>query len=130
MNKQVVVTTVKVALTAGLLATALAGCCCWRTDDKCAGSKEGCCAPVQECQKPKRGANASLTLGLGTDGVRMGSDANLGNHTMSANGGANAGCTGVSVDGDAAVGQHGVSANANAGKTANGLKAGAGGGVR
>ena len=99
MNKQVVVTTVKVALTAGLLATALAGCCCWRTDDKCAGSKEGCCAPVQECQKPKRGANASLTLGLGTDGVRMGSDANLGNHTMSANGGANAGCTGVSVDG-------------------------------
>lgn len=131
MNKQKVVTTIKVVLTAGLLATAFAGCCLWRSKDACTCRKEGCCCTsAQACQKPKNGANASVTLGLGTDGIHMGSDANVGSHTMSTKGGVKADCTGASVGGDAAMGARGVSANANVGKTPNGLGGGVGGGVR
>ena len=106
MNK-IITQSVKVALTAGALAAALTGCCMFGSDD-CCGKKDCCCKEPCKCccketccGKKTSGVNTSMTVGVGTDGIRVGSDSNVG----------------------------GASANANAGFGANGVKAGAGGGV-
>ena len=92
MNKNIT-KSVKVAVTAGALAVALTGCCMF-------GSKD-CCCEKKCCGKKTSGMNTSMTVGVGTDGIRVGSDSNVG----------------------------GASANANANVGANGVTAGAGGGV-
>ena len=91
MNK-IITKSVKVAITAGALAAALTGCCMF-------GSKDCCCE--KKCCDKKTGVNTSMTVGVGTDGIRVGSDSNVG----------------------------GASANANAGVSTKGVTAGAGGGV-
>ena len=92
MNK-IITKSVKVAVVAGTLAATLTGCCMFGSDD--------CCCKKACCGKKTSGVNTSMTVGVGTDGVRVGSDSNVG----------------------------GVSANANANVGANGVTAGAGGGV-
>ena len=106
MNK-IITKSVKVAVVAGTLAATLTGCCMFGSDD-CCGKKDccckdpcACCCKKECCGKKTSGVNTSMTVGVGTDGVRVGSDSNVG----------------------------GVSANANAGVGANGVTAGAGGGV-
>ena len=96
MNK-IITKSVKVAVTAGALAAALTGCCLFGSKDCC---KDPCCKKA--CCAGKTGVNTSMTVGVGTDGIRVGSDSN--------------------------VGSHGASANANVGAGANGVTAGAGGG--
>lgn len=90
MNK-VIKNTVKVALTAAALAAALTGCHMFGArkgcNCSCNGANCSChCADAGRCEK-SRGANASMTLGVGTDGVHAGGDANLGNHGVSAGAG-------------------------------------------
>ena len=97
MNK-IITKSVKVAVAAGALAATLTGCCMFGSDDCCC--KEPCCKK-ECCGKKTSGVNTSMTVGVGTDGVRVGSDSNVG----------------------------GVSANATAGVSAKGVTAGAGGGV-
>ena len=97
MNK-IITQSVKVALTAGALAATLTGCCMFGSDDCCC--KDSCCKKAC-CGKKTSGINTSMTVGVGTDGVRVGSDSNVGR----------------------------ASANANANVGANGVTAGAGGGV-
>ena len=92
MNK-IITKSVKVAVVAGTLAATLTGCCMFGSDD--------CCCKKACCGKKTSGVNTSMTVGVGTDGVRVGSDSNVG----------------------------GASANANANVGANGVTAGAGGGV-
>ena len=106
MNK-IITKSVKVAVVAGALAAALTGCCMFGSDD-CCGKKDCCCKEPCKCccmekccGKKTGGVNTSMTVGVGTDGIRVGSDSNVG----------------------------GASANANAGVGANGVTAGAGGGV-
>ena len=107
MNKKIITQSVKVALTAGALAAALTGCClfgskdCCDKKDCCCKEPCKCCCEKKCCGKKTHGMNTSMTVGVGTDGIRVGSDSNVG----------------------------GVSANANAGVSANGATAGAGGGV-
>ena len=107
MNKKIITKSVKVAVTAGALAAALTGCCLFGSKD-CCGKKDCCCKdPCACCCKDKccgrktSGINTSMTVGVGTDGIRVGSDSNVG----------------------------GASANANANVGANGVTAGAGGGM-
>ena len=107
MNKKIITQSVKVALTAGALAAALTGCCLFGSKD-CCDKKDcrckdpcACCCKEKCCGKKTSGVNTSMTVGVGTDGIRVGSDSNVG----------------------------GASANANVGAGANGMTAGAGGGV-
>ena len=111
MNKKVITQAVKVALTAGALTAALTGCCMFGSDKDCCGKcGAACCCAAKDCCKSecdgmkKHGVNTSMTLGIGTDGIRAGGDAN--------------------------VGSHGASMHANADADMSGMKAGAGGGVR
>ena len=97
MNK-IITKSVKVAVTAGALAVALTGCCLFGSKDCCC--KDPCCKK-ECCGKKTSGVNASMTVGVGTDGIHVGSDSNVG----------------------------GASANANANVGANGVTAGAGGGL-
>ena len=97
MNK-IITESVKVAVAAGALAVALTGCCMFGSKDCC---KDSCCCEKKCCGKKTSGVNTSMTVGVGTDGIRVGSDSNVG----------------------------GASANANANVGANGVTAGAGGGV-
>ena len=99
MNK-IITKSVKVAVVAGTLAATLTGCCMFGSDDCCKEPCKCCCEKAC-CGKKTSGVNTSMTVGVGTDGVRVGSDSNVG----------------------------GVSANANANVGANGVTAGAGGGV-
>ena len=92
MNK-IITKSVKVAVVAGTLAATLTGCCMFGSND--------CCCKKACCGKKTSGVNTSMTVGVGTDGVRVGSDSNVG----------------------------GVSANANAGVGTKGVTAGAGGDV-
>ena len=92
MNK-IITKSVKVAVVAGTLAATLTGCCMFGSDD--------CCCKKACCGKKTSGVNTSMTVGVGTDGIRVGSDSNVGS----------------------------ASANANANVGANGVTAGAGGGV-
>ena len=109
MNK-IITQSVKVALTAGALAAALTGCCLLGSEDcRCKKDCRGkdpcaCCCKERCCGRKTSGINTSMTVGVGTDGIRVGSDSNVGNHSAS------------------------LHANADAG--ANGMTAGAGGGVR
>ena len=109
MNK-VMIKSVKVAVTAGALAAALTGCCMFGSDKDCCDRKCCSCCCAKECCKSecdgmkKHGVNTSMTLGVGTDGIRIGSDSN--------------------------VGKHGASMHANADAGMSGVNAGAGGGVR
>ena len=96
MNK-IITKSVKVAVVAGALAATLTGCCMFGSDDCC---KDSCCKKAC-CGKKTSGVNTSMTVGVGTDGIRVGTDSNVG----------------------------GASANANANVGANGVTAGAGGGV-
>ena len=88
MNK-IIIQSVKVALTAGALAAALTGCCMFGSDD-CCGKKECCCKESCTCcckekchGKKTRGMNTSMTVGVGTDGIHAGGDANVGSHGVS-----------------------------------------------
>ena len=100
MNK-IITKSVKVAVTAGALAAALTGCCMFGSDDCC--GKKDCCVKSECDGMKKHGVNTSMTLGVGTDGIRVGSESNVGNH--------------------------GASANANVGVAESGMTAGAGGGI-
>ena len=109
MNK-IITKSVKVALTAGALAAALTGCCLFGSKDCCSGKKDcgykepcKCCCEKKCDGKKTNGVNTSMTVGVGTDGIRVGSDSNVGSRSMSA--------------------------NANVGTGANGVAAGVGGGV-
>ena len=89
MNK-IITKSVKVALTTGALAAALTGCCMFGSGD-CCGKKDCCCKePCKSCCEKKcdgkktHGMNTSMTVGIGTDGVHMGGDANVGSHGISA----------------------------------------------
>ena len=102
MNK-IITKSVKVAVVAGALAATLTGCCMFGSDDCCGKEPCKCCCEKKCCGKKTSGINTSMTVGVGPDGIRVGSDSN--------------------------VGCHGASANANVGAGANGMTAGAGGGV-
>ena len=88
MNKKVIKNAVKVALTAGALAAALTGCCMFKSDRCCCTNPDACCCADaccrEKCHGKTRGMNTSMTVGVGTDGVRMGGDANVGSHGVSA----------------------------------------------
>ena len=90
MNK-VINQTIKWGLAAGALTVALTGCCLTKSDKNCCGT---CCQSSSECctskpcdGKKTSGMNTSMTLGIGTDGVSVGSTSNAGRHNMSANAG-------------------------------------------
>ena len=89
MNK-IITQSVKVALTAGALAAALTGCCMFGSNDCCCKRdccrKEPCkCSCERKCDgKKTHGMNTSMTVGVGTDGVHVGGDANVGSHGISA----------------------------------------------
>ena len=92
MNK-IITKSVKVALTAGALAAALTGCCMFGSDD-CCGKKDCCCKEPCKCCYEKKccgkkahGINTSMTVGVGTDGIHAGGDANVGSHGVSAGAG-------------------------------------------
>lgn len=78
---------VRTALTAVVVTSMLPGCCLFGSKDCC--DKKACpnkaaetCA--KECPTPKTsGANASMTLGVGTGGIHAGGAANLGSHGAS-----------------------------------------------
>ena len=77
MNK-IITKSVKVALTAGVLAAALTGCCMFGSDD-CCGKKDccckepcKCCCEKKCCGKKTHGMNTSMTVGVGTDGIHAG----------------------------------------------------------
>ena len=90
MNK-IITKSVKVAVTAGALAVALTGCCLFGSKDCC---KDSCCRE-ECCGKKTSGVNTSMTVGVGTDGIRVGSDSNVGGASASAN--ANVGAKGVTA---------------------------------
>ena len=102
MNK-IITKSVKVAVTAGALAAALTGCCMFGSDKECCCPAKGCCCPVKECCKSecdgmkKHGINTSMTLGVGTDGISIGSDSNVGKHGASMNANADVGTGGVNA---------------------------------
>ena len=85
MNK-LITQSVKVALTTGALATALTGCCLFGSKD-CCDRKTCCCTDAcckEKCHgKKTTGVNTSMTVGVGTGGIHMGGDANVGSHGMS-----------------------------------------------
>ena len=87
MNK-IITKSVKVAVTTGALAVALTGCCMFGTKD--------CCCEKKCCGK-KTGVNTSMTVGVGTDGIRVGSDSNVGSRSASANANASVGANGVTA---------------------------------
>jgi len=77
MNK-IATRAIKITLTAGALAAALAGCC-WCKSDRCCGTccdKGACCEKSCNGQK-SHGMNASLSLGAGTDGVHAGAGSSM-----------------------------------------------------
>lgn len=111
MKIKTVANAVAAAVASVAVATALTGCCMFGSNTGCpkkcgeacrchdnAGGETGC-----EDAKT-RGANVSMTFGIGSGGIRAGGDAN--------------------------VGGHGVSADANAGVGTSGIEAGAGAGIR
>lgn len=117
MNKKIITQSAKVALAAGALATVLTGCCLWGSKDCCdrkaCCAKPACCCGKADCRcqgsdcrgKPgdcrkTSGVNTSMTLGIGTDGIKVGSDSNLGSHNASMHANADAGLHGI----DAGVG--------------------------
>ena len=113
MNK-IIMNTVKLTVTAAALAAALTGCCMFGSNDCC--GKKGChCAESAKCRctkegcRPecggakKHGVNTSMTLGVGTDGIRVGSDANVGSHGASMHANADAGAGGIAAGAEGSV---------------------------
>ena len=98
MNK-IITKSVKVAVTAGALAAALAGCCMFGSDDCC--GKKPC--KTECCGKKTRGVNTSMSVGVGTDGIRVNSDSNVGSHGASANASVGAGASGMTAGADGGV---------------------------
>lgn len=74
MNKLIGMT--KVALIGCTLASAATGCCLF-------GDKSCCDKSAPSCPKKTYGANTSMTISAGTDGVSVGSESNLGSHGAS-----------------------------------------------
>lgn len=64
----------KVALIGCTLATGATGCCLWSNDS---------CDDKTCCEKKTRGMNTSMTVGVGTDGMSVSSESNLGSHGAS-----------------------------------------------
>ena len=77
MNKMMT-TAIKVTLTVGALAAALAGCCWGKSGTCCCKccDKEPCCekscCDTPDGGKKSHGMDASVTLGAGTGGVHAG----------------------------------------------------------
>ena len=92
MNK-IIMKSAKLVLMSGALVAALTGCCMFGSknccDKKACCGKEACaCCCKEQCgDKKTSGVNTSMTLGVGTDGLHMGGDANIGNHGVSAGAG-------------------------------------------
>ena len=95
MNK-IITKSVKVAVVAGALTATLTGCCMFGSDDCCGKEPCKCCCEKKCCEKKTSGVNTSMTLGVGTDGIRIGSDSNVGGASANAN--ANVGANGVTAD--------------------------------
>ena len=114
MNK-IITQSVKVAVTASALAAALTGCCLFGSGEACCGKPDCCCknpcaccckdACGKECCHGRKtsGVNTSVTLGVGTDGIRVGSDSNIGSHGASMHMNADAGRDGISAGAGAGV---------------------------
>lgn len=77
MNKLIGMT--KVALIGCVLASGVTGCCLFGNDSCC----DKTCCEKKTCPKKTRGANTSMTLSAGTDGLSVGSESNLGSHGAS-----------------------------------------------
>lgn len=82
MNKLITLT--KIGLIGSLAAAALTGCSLFGNDRCC----DKPCRDAACCQKacPERktsGVNTSMTLGVGTDGISVGSESNVGSHGLS-----------------------------------------------
>lgn len=71
---QKLLTMTKLALVGCSLASGATGCCLFGNNDTC--GKKDCC-------EQKSGANTSMTISAGTDGVSVGGEANLGSHGAS-----------------------------------------------
>ena len=81
---------IRTVATAVVITAILPGCCLFGCKEECCNKDKACCANraaencAQDCPKPKTsGANASVTLGVGTGGVSAGGAANLGSHGAS-----------------------------------------------
>lgn len=64
----------KVALVGCTLATGATGCCLWSNN-----SNDGKTC----CERKTHGANTAMTIGVGTDGMSVSSESNLGSHGAS-----------------------------------------------
>jgi len=90
MKKAIIIHVAKMTLAAGAFAAALVGCC-WSKDccgKKCCCERDACsqraCCTAKPCGEQKsHGMNTSMTVGLGTDGVHAGGNANVGDHGVS-----------------------------------------------
>ena len=80
MNKLIGMT--KVALIGCALTSATTGCCLFG-NDSCCETKSCDKANGQACPRKTKGVNTSVTLGVGTDGLSVGSESNLGSHGAS-----------------------------------------------
>lgn len=81
MNK--LITFTKVALVVSLLASSLTGCCLFGNDGCCKKDCEKTCCCTPGSGKKTSGINTSMTLGVGTDGLSVGSESNIGSHGAS-----------------------------------------------
>lgn len=81
MNRLITLT--KAALVGSLLASGLTGCGLFGNGDGCCrrDCEKTCCKPG--CEKKTSGINTSMTLGVGTDGLSVGSESNIGSHGVS-----------------------------------------------
>ena len=100
---------VKIAVVVSALASTLTGCCLLGSNSNCCENcgKSCCCCSDNGHAKPdgakKRGAGVSMTLGIGTDGIRAGGDANVGSHGASVNANAGLDKSGVNAGADAGI---------------------------
>ena len=83
MNRLITLT--KAALVGSLLASGLAGCGIFSNGDDCCkrDCEKTCCGNKPDCTKKTSGINTSMTLGVGTDGLSVGSESNVGSHGVS-----------------------------------------------
>jgi len=92
MKKAIIIHVAKMTLAAGAFAAALTGCCMFGSkgccqQKSCCGKdmccKSPCCESKSCCEAKSSGMNTSMTVGLGTDGVHAGGNANVGSHGVS-----------------------------------------------
>ena len=83
MNTLITVT--KIGLIGTLLAVTATGCCLFGNDSSCdkACCDKACCENAARPAKKTSGINTSMTLGVGTDGLSIGSESNVGSHGLS-----------------------------------------------